>query len=144
MQKLLRSILDRDSIMTQSDIPATDQRVSVSAGACFDVYGYYIDAQKIRQLHYTEVNGQPLLEKTHGAHTFINTRPLMFKGVELPKGALFVQADDGNYAFLRLTPFVFDEYNDMVSAFGTEVLEADDNRESYTQILRRMNIANSF
>lgn len=68
-------------------------------------------------------NGVDMLHKTHGKETFLLVRPTMFRGVELPKGSLMSRQVDGGWAFLRLTPFAFDNPIDQ-EAFGSELSKA--------------------
>jgi hypothetical protein len=109
-----------------TDLPVTKSSVHMTVGACFDVVAYYVGAA------YGTRSGNPdylkrvsvgevlMLEKNTGSHTFLTTAPMTFNGVEMPKGALFTQGDDKQWAFLRLTPFAFDDAVDQL-AFGSEI-----------------------
>jgi hypothetical protein len=129
---LIQSSLTRslDAEVT-SDLPVTRQEIHIRAGACFDAVAYYISAAagntgQTRKLQRITEGNVELLEKIdEGAHTFLSTHPLTFNGVKLPRGSLFTRSDDG-WAFLRLTPFAFDEPADQL-AFGSEIAKARAN-----------------
>jgi hypothetical protein len=108
--------------------------IEVSDGACFDVSTYYCQALRYGQLYLKLINGKAFLLKTHGARTLINLRPIWFNGINLPKGSLFTMTDENEFAFLRLTPFMFDNREDMISAFGTEVIKAEDSGEDLMEV----------
>ncbi len=129
LQNILRQLLDREVDDDTSDIEVLSTAIDVSDGACFDVSTYYCQALRYGQLYLKLINGKPFLLKTHGARTLINLRPIWFNGVNLPKGSLFTMTGENEFAFLRLTPFMFDDREDMVSAFGTEVIKAEDSGE---------------
>jgi len=108
-----------------SDLPVTEERVSITNGACFDVFTYYVGAAATTDawpdyLKKFQAGAVNMLEKNTGVHTYLTTQPTVFNGVRLPKGALFSKADDEKWAFLRLTPFAFDEPADQL-AFGSEI-----------------------
>ena len=105
-----------------TDLPVTSERVGIRNGACFDVVAYYVGAidEGRGGLHRYEANSVPMIEKKHGSHTFLTSAAIRFNGVRLPKGSLFSQAQDGGWAFLRLTPFAFDKTADQL-AFGSEI-----------------------
>lgn len=143
--KALQTVI-KDTLVALNNRGSIDQkmtkaRVSIKAGACFDVASYYSQALDLRKLRATEIHGVKFFEKTHGAHTFINLEPMNFGGVMLPKGSLFTLADDGGLAFLRFTPFMFDNRDDMVSAFGSEVIKAESNREDLNKVIIAMDRA---
>ena len=56
----------------------------------------------------------------------INLSPIYFNGIQLPKGSLFTTVNNDEFAFLRLTPLMFDNRQDMVSAFGAEIIKTED------------------
>lgn len=72
----------------QTDLPATKERVQIRNGACFDVVAYYVGAATDNRggLQHYQAGDVSMLEKTHGAHTFLTTSALKFNGVRLPKG----------------------------------------------------------
>lgn len=115
-----------------SELPVTNEQISITRGACFDVSSYYIGGAGQSLLRNVEVGDVKLIEKTHGSHTFMTTSSTIFNGVKLPKGALLSQQQDGGWAFLRLTPFTFDNESDQ-SAFGSEMAKTYYNE---TQALR--------
>jgi hypothetical protein len=129
LQDILRQLLDRDINDNNSDISVLPTKIDVSDGACFDVSTYYCQALNYGQLYLKLINGKAFLLKTHGARTLINLQPILFNGISLPKGSLFTMTDENEFAFLRLTPFMFDNREDMISAFGTEVIKAEDSGE---------------
>jgi len=111
-----------------SDLPVTTNTISMTEGSCFDVFYYYSEYSKEPGNHpglSLETQGNTtLLHKTKtGKESFLSTKPLVFNGVELPKGALFQRSQDGGFAFTRLTPFTFDNPEDQL-AFGSEVTKA--------------------
>ncbi|QQG41287.1 MAG: hypothetical protein HYV90_03895 [Candidatus Woesebacteria bacterium] len=116
----------------------TKARVSITAGACFDVATYYSQALGLGKLRTTVIHGTKFFEKTHGAHTYMNLESIDFGGVKLPKGSLFTLAEDGGLAFLRFTPFMFDNRDDMLSAFGSEVVKAEHNGEDLDRVTMAM------
>jgi hypothetical protein len=110
-----------------SQLPVTNQDISMKDGACFDVATYYIGAaggtaEYPDWLKQANHNGVNMLEKTSGSKTLLTTEPIVFNGVKLPKGALFKRTSDG-YAVLRLTPFSFDNPVDQLAS-GSEVTKA--------------------
>jgi hypothetical protein len=112
-----------------SDLPVTHKEVKIRDGACFDVTSYYIGAAGGRNgLRTIDEGGVKLLEKTMGSHTFMSTEPLVFNGVQLPKGALFNKNDDG-YAFTRLTMFAFDNPADQIAVAGSELAKTQASEE---------------
>lgn len=137
-QDILRQILNRNTAETSDDPSVNSSRISIKAGACFDVVSYYTGAQVLGKLHNVELFGKKFLEKTHGAHTFINAEEFSFNGIRLPKGSLFVRGEDGGLAFLRLTPFMFDSRDDMVSSFGTEIIKAERHNENIAAVVTRI------
>lgn len=124
---LARSAVTRPNF--SSELPTTDRDVSIKTGACFDVLSYYMQASDSTfmggepKLDVVSENGVDMLHKTHGKETFLLVRPTMFRGVELPKGSLMSRQVDGGWAFLRLTPFAFDNPIDQ-EAFGSELSKA--------------------
>jgi hypothetical protein len=134
LQDILRQLLDRDIDDDNSDISVLPTKIDVSDGACFDVSTYYCQALNYGQLYLKLINGKAFLLKTHGARTLINLQPIWFNGINLPKGSLFTMTDENEFAFLRLTPFMFDNREDMVSAFGSEVIKAEDNGEDLLEV----------
>lgn len=139
-QDILRQILSIGN-KTSSDPSVTSSKISITAGACFDVVSYYAQAQELGKLYNVELFGRSFLGKTHGARTFINTEEFPFNGIILPKGSLFVKGEDGGLAFLRLTPFMFDSRDDMVSAFGTEIIKAERNEGNIAAVVERIKYA---
>ncbi len=119
-----------------SDLPVTGHDIEISDGACSDMTWYYIN-EKIRP--YVVENDVPMLEKIGGAKTFLTTEPIIFNGVRLPKGALMTHEDDG-WAFLRLTPFSFDNPDDKL-AFGSEVSKALRNQQVTAQTLGSLSLS---
>lgn len=124
--------LARDPSSEQiTDLPVTKGPVKIRDGACFDVTSYYVGAatnahsQPLRKV--TE-SGVTLLEKTMGAHTFLSTEPMVFNGVRLPKGALFIKSKDG-WAFTRLTMFAFDQPQDQIAVGGSELAKTLKNEQ---------------
>lgn len=118
----LLAIAHDPALKQHTDLPVTKERVKIRDGACFDVVAYYVGAAAEARgglQHYQE-NNVAMLEKTMGAHTFLTTSPVQFNGVRLPKGSLFQRAQDGGWAFLRLTPFAFENTADQL-AFGSEI-----------------------
>lgn len=132
-QSILKNA-DRSGI---SELPVTKSDIRVGDGACFDVAAYYIGAAGSgwqNKLKSVTVNGVNILEKTHGSHTFMLQEPAVLNGVELPKGTLMQQGDDGGWAMLRLTPFCFDDPKDQL-ATGSELTKAYENeKEAITRI----------
>jgi hypothetical protein len=118
---LIKQVALREEHNPPSDLPVTDRNISMKDGACFDVASYYIGAAAGRGV-IGEVShgGKEFLEKNYGSHTFLSREEVVFNGIRLPKGSLFKQEDDGSWAFLRLTPFAFDDPHDQ-EVFGTEV-----------------------
>lgn len=118
-------------VLTRSDESAlnvTEHAISIRKGACFDVAGYYLEGVDMpRQLEgvaIEQVNGTTLLKKTYGGKTHMLTAPIKFNGVTLPKGSLMTrETDDGRWAFLRLSPFTFDDSSDRL-ATGSELQKA--------------------
>jgi len=45
---------------------------------------------------------------------------------------------DGGLAFLRFTPFMFDNIDDMVSAFGTEVIKSLNQGSDPMKVVERI------
>ncbi len=112
-----------------TDLPVTSQRYRIRDGACFDVAAYYIAAAGENRSNNSSrivTDGDvSMLEKTYGSHTFMLTEPALFNGTPLPKGSLLSKHDDG-YAFLRLTPFTFDNPTDQL-ALDPELAKARSN-----------------
>lgn len=134
---MVDDIIGREaSTEVATDLPVTNQDIKISYGACFDVASYYLFSET---RPYEAENGVPMLEKLGGAHTFLTTEPLVFNGVRLPKGALMTRQDDG-WAFLRLTPFSFDNSDDKM-AFGSEVSKALRDPKVTSQALGSLSIA---
>jgi len=136
IQALLAQILNNPS--DQSEIEPTETQVKIQNGACFDVTSYYCQAVSQNKTYARKINGKPFLLKTHGSNTLMNAEPIMFKGINLPRGSLFTIGGDGKLAFLRFTPFMFDTREDMVSSFGTEVLKAEAEGGDLESVLRRL------
>jgi hypothetical protein len=139
---LISQLLDRaDSGAIDSELPVSDQDVSMRDGSCFDVFFYYIGAinqnhmaSQSVELKKVKVNDVAMLEKTYGKHTFLTTQPVRFNGVNLPKGSLMANDGNGGWVFSRLTPFAFDEPKDQL-AMGSEVTAAyHAERETIEQI----------
>lgn len=137
-QDILKQILSKSKDKSFNDPNVTSSRISIKAGACFDVVSYYAQAQNLGKLYNIELFGKSFLQKTHGARTFINTGEFPFNGISLPRGSLFVKGDDGGLAFLRLTPFMFDSRDDMVSSFGTEIIKAERNEGNIQAVVGRI------
>lgn len=136
LQNILMQLLEKDRNDHQpSDIVPSGEIISINGGACFDVATYYCQAYRYGKLYLKIINGQRFLEKTHGNHTLINLSPIYFNGIQLPKGSLFTTVNGDEFAFLRLTPFMFDNRQEMVSAFGTEVIKAEDDGGNLLQII---------
>lgn len=113
----------------QSELEVTKTEIQIEGGACFDVIAYYISsAEHGRALVTVDIDGVPMLEKTHGKHTFMLLRTTKFNGVGLPKGTLMQQGDDGGWAMLRLTPLCFDSPIDQ-QATGSELAKAAMNKK---------------
>lgn len=105
---------------TNSDIPVTESEVAMRDGSCFDLPYYYHDAAKRFEL--TEVKEPTAMLYDGASNTYLTQNKVQFNGVNLPKGSLMKKGSDGNWAFLRLTPFCFDEeYKQDV--FGTEIIK---------------------
>lgn len=121
LQETIRQILHRQGM--QSDIPVTDSNVQIKDGSCFDATGYYANALDFGGLNSVDFGGKPFLQKTFGAKTFMNQTPVIYRGVSLPAGSLFMQGDDGGLAFQRFTPYNFEGESEMLDAFSTEVLK---------------------
>lgn len=138
-QNCLRQIF---STPFPEDTQATPLDVSMTNGSCFDVTSYYIQALKFGALRTVARGDTKFLYKTHGQQTMICTTPIVYKGITLPKGSLFMQASDGKLAFLRFTPFMFPNKDDMISAFGTEVLKAENSGDPL-DIIKAMNERNT-
>lgn len=118
-----------------TDLPVTSENIQIKDGACFDVVAYYMGAASDRSgLTTEEQEGVSLLHKTHGVDTYLTQEPITFNGVPLPKGSLFSKDKSGSWAFLRLTPFAFDEPQDQL-AFGSEMSKMFINEE---QAVRRI------
>ena len=131
---MVKEVLNRTE--RTSDLPVTESRIEIKDGACFDVMAYYLGASGRRpmsgasdDLRKVDIGGVPLLEKTLGAHTYLTLSETTFNGVKLPAGALLSRADDGNWAFLRLTPFVFEDEKDQAS-LGSEIAKALSNEQA--------------
>jgi hypothetical protein len=134
LQDILSQLLDRDIGDKSSDIEVLLTAIDVSDGACFDVSTYYCQAMRCGQLYLKLINGKAFLLKTHGARTLINLQEIWFNGIHLPKGSLFTVTGDNKFAFLRLTPFMFDNREDMLSAFGTEVIKTEELGEDLLRV----------
>lgn len=139
LQAILMQLLDKTVDEQTSDIVATAEAIGVSDGACFDVTSYYCQALQYGHLYQKIINGKKFLIKTHGSQTLINLSPIWFNGIELPKGSLFTTVNNDEFAFLRLTPFAFDNREDMVSAFGTEIIKAEDIGEEVMSVVNYIN-----
>lgn len=135
LQSILMQLLDKDEDDRTSDIISSRDAIGINTGACFDVATYYCQAYEYGKLYLKIINGKRFLEKTHGNHTLINLSPIWFNGIELPKGSLFTTVNNDDFAFLRLTPFMFDNRQDMLSAFGTEIIKAEDLGEDPLKII---------
>lgn len=124
---IVQEVINRTANTTDSELPVTLSEVKIEGGSCFDVTTYYVGSAayygktsrtpKLRQI---KPHGVPMLEKTHGNHTFMLLKPTKFNGVNLPKGTLMQQGDDNGWAMLRLTPFCFDNPIDR-QATGSEM-----------------------
>ncbi len=133
--EIAQDVLRRSTDDLRSDLPVTESTVEIRNSACFDVAGYYLSAPNNQGLHRFEENGVQLIEKTHGGHTFLLAEPIVFNGVNLPKGSLMTRvSEDSGWAFLRLTPFVFDRVEDQL-ATGSELAKAYVNE---SQLLERI------
>jgi hypothetical protein len=123
------------TLKATSDVPVTSERVQIRNGACFDVAAYYASAAadmpygKVGLTKVRTENDVRFLEKMVGSHTFLSRDTMRFNGVHLPKGSLFQHATDGGWAFLRLTPFAFDEAVDQL-AFGSEMTKMFTNEQA--------------
>ena len=140
LQDILLQLLERDENDRASDIEITKEAIQLSDGACFDVTTYYCQALNDGKLYQKIINGHLFLIKTHGANTLINVKPILFNGLWLPKGSLFISPNnDDQFAFLRLTPFVFDNREDMLAAFGSEIIKAETNGENAMKVENYIN-----
>lgn len=93
-----------------SDIPVTKQRVELRDKGCKDVEVYFSQSATIPGALTTVNIGDKLFwHKTHGGHTYVNLEAVVYNGVELPPGYVFRQAEDGGYALLRATGYVFEK-----------------------------------
>ena len=113
---------------TVKELPVTASDIEIRSRACFDVAAYYLGAANEARVHgdglrQVNVSGVPMLEKTHGSHTFMLQEGAVLHGVLLPKGTLMQRGADGGWAMLRLTPFCFDNPEDQV-ATGSELAKA--------------------
>lgn len=130
---MVDDVLARGLGQADTDLPVTDEIVHITYGACFDVTSYYVGAAAAAPQHKglksIEADGVKMLEKEHGIHTFLTQEPVVFNGVRLPKGALFQRSSDNKWAFLRLTPFAFDEAKDQM-VFGSEISKTLRNERS--------------
>lgn len=136
IQAIMSQLVQKRDLV--NDVSMTEQRIAINDGACFDVASYYAQALDLGQLAKISIDKAMFLEKTHGSHTFLNMQPIVFNGLQLPKGCLFTRDDDGKLGFLRLTPFALDSREDMVAAFGTEVLKAEANGGNLQKVLDYM------
>jgi len=123
----------------ETSLPVTSNKVEFSTGACGDVAGYFIKSaneatlvkvgrrqmvEQSKSLQAVAEDGINFLQKRLGTNTsYLSIESMVFNGVRLPKGALFTKGDDGGWAFLRLTPFAFDDPEDQVAAAGSEIPE---------------------
>lgn len=121
------------------DPRATEEWIQINKGSCFDVTEFWVQAPRQRALEPYQIDGNRFLHKTHGFHTTMNVSPISYKGVTLPRGSLFIRGGDGGLAFLRFTPFMFDNIDDMVSAFGTEVIKSVSHGADPMEVVERMN-----
>ncbi len=138
LQKILKQLLARKPEDLTKGLPASDKDIHIREGACFDVTGYYLQSEANGKLKTIMIGNHKFLYKTHGIHTLINSEEVNFKGIRLPKGSLFVQDSNGRLSFLRLTPFMFDSKEDMISAFGTELLKAELTDGSIDRVMALM------
>lgn len=137
---IAQDVLQRDTrAVVTSDLPVTNTEIAIRNGACFDVAGYYLGAVDYGGLRSVTEHKVAMLEKTHGSHSFLLVEPVVFNGVHLPKGSLMSKAADG-WAFLRLTPFVFDRDEDQ-SATGSEIAKAYTNEERVIQRVGGVSVA---
>lgn len=136
LQAIMSQLVHKQDLV--NDVSMTEQRIAINDGACFDVASYYVQALDLWQLWKVPIDKAMFLEKTHGSHTFLNIQPIVFNGLQLPKGCLFTRDDDGKLGFLRLTPFALDSREAMVAAFGTEVLKAEANGGNLQKVLDYM------
>lgn len=126
--------LTRDADTTSTpELPVTQEYVQISASACFDVAGYYLQAVDIGRIGLIHENGVAMLEKMHGGHTYLLLHSTVLNGVELPKGTLMQKNLDDKWAMLRLTPFCFDSEEDQL-ATGSELAKSF---EYQTALLQR-------
>lgn len=140
LQNILLQLLERDENDRASDIEMTKEAIQLSDGACFDITTYYCSALEYGQLYQKIINGHLFLIKTHGHNTLINIKPILFNGVWLPKGSLFISPNnDDQFAFLRLTPFMFDNREEMLAAFGTEIIKAETNGKNAMDVVNYRN-----
>ncbi|HSH18105.1 MAG TPA: hypothetical protein VK978_01855 [Candidatus Saccharimonadales bacterium] len=140
---MIDDVLSRgNNAATSTDLSVTSKRIEVSNGACFDVASYYVGAAdqswRTNDLRKISDGGVELLEKTHGSHTYLSLHPMQFNGVQLPKGALFSRQQDG-WAFLRLTPFSFDNLADQL-ALAPEIAKTGSNEKQAIQALGGMTL----
>lgn len=128
IMSLVKQSLSREIL--QTDLPVTKEDISVKDGACFDVLAYYMGAADgwNNDLKKVNINGTDMLEKLHGRHTFLLIDETMFNGVILPKGSLMSRAEDGGWAFLRLTAFSLETEQDQKAA-GSEIAKVLHNEE---------------
>jgi len=124
---MLQNVVSQIIEKSQSNGHNAKEQIRIKEGACFDVVSYYLQAKKLGKLEKITILGNNFLHKHHGKETLINLSEFEYQGITLPKGCLFVYTSENNLAFLRFTPFAFDTRDDMVSAFGTEVIKAEDN-----------------
>lgn len=135
LQAILMQLIDKTVDDQSSDITATSDSIGVKDGACFDVTSYFCQAFQCGNLYQKIINGKRFFIKTCGSHTLINLTPIWFNGIELPKGSLFTTVNNDEFAFLRLTPFMFDNREDMLSAFGTEIIKAEEGGDNVLSVV---------
>lgn len=122
-QNILSQLISREK---SGEVPPSNSEwVPMNDGSCFDVTRYYIEANSDGKLRTIDIDGNVYLKKSNDAPTMINTNPVLYNGILLPRGSLSRQLDDGQLVFLRLTPFIFDTKEEMISAFGTEITKAE-------------------
>ncbi len=122
--KLLKGLIHRQN---NDDLTATDKYVSMKDGSCFDSAGYFEMARKYGDIELIKVNGKRILYKKNGAKTYMNLDSVIFNGVEIPPGGLFVKPENSSaneFALVRLTPYIDLESDPLYGAFAPEVTKA--------------------
>lgn len=134
--EMIKDCISRDGVTGAGNfLPVTKSQIQINGGACFDVASYYIGAAGDRTgLKSIKLEGVSMLEKTHGAHTFMLQEEAVLNGVRLPKGTLMQKGEDGGWAALRLTPFCFDSEKDR-NATGPEMAKSYKNEEKSIRVI---------